>query len=82
MTTATDMIEKHINQPTGQIGYKELMSELNASGVDPEQDWDNESTTWTFDDESAIRVSGRDVQVFGVMPNTNQVDWYFAGFTV
>lgn len=41
----------------------DLMTALDASRIESNQDWDNETTTWTFSDGSKIRVSGPDAEV-------------------
>jgi len=41
----------------------DLMGALDDAGVDSEQDWENESTVWTFEDDSKITVSGPFVEV-------------------
>lgn len=41
----------------------DLMTALDASRIESDQDWDNEATTWTFADGSKIRVSGPDAEV-------------------
>jgi hypothetical protein len=40
-----------------------MMRWLNAKGIEPDQDWDAGSTTWTFDDGSKIVIEGNDVTV-------------------
>ena len=40
-----------------------MMDWLNAKGIEPDQDWDAGSTTWTFDDGSKIVIEGNDVTV-------------------
>lgn len=41
----------------------DLMTALDNAGVESDQDWENETTTWTFEDGSQIVVSGHDVEV-------------------
>ena len=41
----------------------DLMTALDASRIESDQDWDNEATTWTFSDGSKIMVSGHDAEV-------------------
>ena len=41
----------------------DLMTALDASRIESDQDWDNEATTWTFSDWSKIVVSGPDADV-------------------
>ncbi len=41
-----------------------LMTALDAAGIPSNQDWDNELTTWTFEDGSEIVVSGSIVSVY------------------
>jgi hypothetical protein len=41
----------------------ELMTALDNAGVKSDQDWENERTTWTFDDGSQIVVSGSEIDV-------------------
>jgi hypothetical protein len=36
-----------------------VMSALDAAEIPSDQDWDNETTIWTFDDGSQIVVYGR-----------------------
>jgi len=38
-----------------------VMAALDAAKIPSSQDWDNETTTWTFDDGSKIAVSGSHV---------------------
>ena len=64
----------------GSVDVVNLMTALGGTGIPSEQDWDNENTTWEFDDGSKIRVSGIEVEVFDTMPNTGEVGWYFAGW--
>ena len=57
MTQAEYMAEKY-------KGASDLLTALNESpDLDVNQDWDNESTTWTFSDGSQIAISGPDVTV-------------------
>jgi hypothetical protein len=55
MTQAKDFLIGHGTDPAT------LMALLEAAEVPANQDWDNESTTWTFDDGSQIQISGTDV---------------------
>ena len=41
----------------------DLMTALDNASVESNQDWENETTTWTFEDGSQIIVSGSDVEV-------------------
>ena len=79
MTTATDIIEKATNANNGQLNKDQLLVLLNDSGAEPDQNWEEQTTTWTFDDESAIRDCNGDIHVYGVMPKTDITDWYHAG---
>ena len=79
MTTATDIIEKSTKENNGQLDKNQLLVLLNESGVEPDQDWEEQTTTWTFDDDSAIRDCNGDIHVHGVMPKTSVTDWYLAG---
>jgi len=40
-----------------------IMNALDNANVESDQDWENESTTWTFEDGSKIVVCGNDVTV-------------------
>ena len=40
----------------------DLVTALDNAGVESDQDWENETTTWTFEDGSQIIVSGSDVE--------------------
>ena len=39
----------------------ELMTALDNANLPSNQDWENESTTWTFADESTVTISGDDI---------------------
>lgn len=41
----------------------DLMIALDNDGIDSDQDWKRETTTWTFEDGSKIIVSGPEVTV-------------------
>lgn len=41
----------------------DLMTALDDAGIESDQDWKNERTTWAFDDGSKIVVSGSEVTV-------------------
>lgn len=41
----------------------DLMTALDSAGIESEQDWETETTTWVFDDGSKIVVSGSEVDV-------------------
>ena len=41
----------------------DLMTALDEAGIDSDQDWEEETTVWTFDDGSQISVSGPEVTV-------------------
>ena len=45
------------------VDVTDLMTALDASRIESDQDWENEATTWTFADGSKIRVSGPDADV-------------------
>lgn len=80
MTIATDMIEKAIESNNGKLNQDELHELLkqsdNERGYEPEQDWGEQTTTWTFEDDSAIRFSNSEIHAYGEMPKTNDIDWY------
>lgn len=52
-----------IVQPVEQADASDVMSALDAAAYDSNQDWDDESTTWTLPDGAKIRVSGSTVEV-------------------
>jgi len=56
MTQATEYASRYND-------VSDLMTALDAAGVESDQDWENETTTWTFDDGSKISVSGTEVTV-------------------
>lgn len=41
----------------------DLMTALDNAEIESDQDWENETTTWMFEDGSKIVVSGSDVEV-------------------
>ncbi len=41
----------------------DLMTALDCAVIDSDQDWENETTTWTFDDGSQVIVSATKVDV-------------------
>jgi hypothetical protein len=55
MTQAQDFLNAHGTDAAT------VMTALDAAEIAAKQDWQNESTTWTFDDDSIIVVSGNDV---------------------
>lgn len=52
-----------IVQSVDQADASDVMSALDSAAFDADQDWDNESTTWTLPDGAKIRVSGSVVEV-------------------
>jgi len=51
-------------QMTAQFpGAADLMGALDAAGLQSDQDWALETTTWAFSDGSKIAISGSDVTV-------------------
>jgi len=64
----------------GSVDVVNLMTALDGARTPSEQDWDNETTTWEFENGSKIRVTGIETEVFDTMPNTGEVGWYFAGW--
>ena len=83
MTIATDIIDAHTIAQNGLINYEPLMEDLDKYEhfiSDIDQDLETDKTTWTFADGSAMSVSGNEVHAYGSMPNTDKIDWYFAGF--
>jgi len=55
---------KFMNEPNQFRDANHLMESLDASELEKTQDWDNESTTWTFGDGSVIRVCRNDYDAF------------------
>ena len=55
MTQANEFIKK--NGPNASA----IMTALDAAQIPANQDWENETTTWTFDDGSTIVISGSQV---------------------
>jgi hypothetical protein len=41
----------------------ELMTALDNAGIESDQDFENETTTWSFEDDSQIIVSGPSIEV-------------------
>jgi len=41
----------------------ELMIALDVAQIASDQNYDVETTVWTFDDDSAIKICGQDVEV-------------------
>lgn len=41
----------------------DIMNALDDAEIESDQDWENETTTWTFDDGSRIIISGDDIKV-------------------
>ena len=52
-----------IVQSVERADASDVMSALDSAAFDADQDWDNESTTWTLPDGAKIRVSGSTVEV-------------------
>ena len=52
-----------IVQSVERADAADVMSALDSAAFDADQDWDNESTTWTLPDGAKIRVSGSTVEV-------------------
>lgn len=56
MTQATEYASRYNNS-------NDLVNALVKDEIDSDQDWENEKTTWTFEDGSSIEVSGIEVVV-------------------
>lgn len=56
MTQATEYASRYNNS-------NDLVNALVKDEIDADQDWENEKTTWTFEDGSSIEVSGIEVSV-------------------
>lgn len=65
MTIANQIKAFHTNQATADIDMPNLMSECEEKSITTDQDWDAESTTYTFADDSCIVVSGAHVSAYG-----------------
>ena len=76
MSNATDIIEEATNPNNRNLDKSALTKLLESCGVEPDQDWDEQTTTWTFEDDSAIRDCNGEIHAYGQMPNTNDIDWY------
>ena len=48
---------------TNYSDVSDLMTALDNADIESTQDWENETTIWTFDDGSIITVSGPEVDV-------------------
>jgi hypothetical protein len=57
MTTQAENFKANYNDTN------DLMTALDNASVESDQDWENETTTWTFEDESKIVICGSDVEV-------------------
>ena len=42
----------------------DVMAALDAAGIEFDQDWQNESTVWTFEDGSRIKISEWGVELW------------------
>jgi len=40
-----------------------LMTALDNSNIDSEQDYENETTIWVFDDKSFIKINNEDIEI-------------------
>ena len=64
MTIAAQVKSFHVENETVK-NWDEFNAELEQKAVDTEQDWDAESTTYTFVDGSCIVVSCSEVRAYG-----------------
>ena len=76
MNTAKELIEIATNQNNGELNKTALHEALKKSGIEPDQDWDEQTTTWAFEDGSALRDNNGEIHAYGEMPNTDKIDWY------
>ena len=61
MTTQAETFIKEVKDNRDDSSFlNELMTKLDKADIPSIQDWQNEETTWTFDDGSRIRISGYD----------------------
>jgi len=62
MTNTTDA-ERFLSEPNRFRETHHIMNALDARELEKEQDWEAETTTWTFPDGSKIQVCGNDVDI-------------------
>jgi hypothetical protein len=50
-------------QQCSTMDVADLMQKLDNAGIPANQDWQNETPTWIFPDDSTIAISGREITV-------------------
>lgn len=56
--------QEFLNNHPGDVA--DLMTALDEAGIDSEQDYKNEATTWTFEDGSRIKINNTDIEVLNM----------------
>jgi hypothetical protein len=64
MTKASEA-EKFLREPNNFRDTNHIMNALDERELDKDQDWEAETTTWTFPDGSKIKVCGNEVELIG-----------------
>lgn len=64
MTIAAQIKSFHMENETVK-NWDDFSAELDQKAVDTDQDWDLETTTYTFADGSCIVLSGSEVRAYG-----------------
>lgn len=62
MNNAQEFLSSLASQDSATV-YESLAAAANENEVSEDQDWDNEMSTWTFEDGSAIVMQNNDVKV-------------------
>jgi hypothetical protein len=62
MTNRTDA-ERFLSEPNNFRDTNQVMIALDARELDKDQNWQAETTTWTFPDGSKIQICGNDVDI-------------------
>ena len=57
----TSEADKFLSEPNNYRDTNHIMESLDACEIPSNQDWQNETTTWTFGDGSKIVICGNEV---------------------
>ena len=63
--TKASQAEVFLREPNNYRDTNAIMNALDALDLKKDQDWENETTTWTFDDGSIIQVCNNEVDLIG-----------------
>jgi hypothetical protein len=57
----TTLADRFIYEQCEGLDEAQIMTALDAAGIPSDQDWEQETTIWTFSDDSKVFASGPDL---------------------